>query len=634
MLQAIRDHAQGWIAWVIVGLIILTFALFGIDQYAKGDKTIVVAEVNGQDVTANDFLSLYNRQKNRLEQQFGDMYDQVVKDDKLREEVMDALIESAVINQWAEKEAMIVSDQQLAATIQSAPVFQKDGKFDDAVYKNILLRNGLNVARFEYEQRQFLIENQFRQLTKASSLITQHQVDRLLALQLQQRKLNYLRVDQRPFMNKAVITDDQVAEYYAQNKMSYVEPEKVQIEYLALSQAELAKKVAVSEEGLQDFYNDNKTSFSIPEKRQASHILIRTDEALSDEEALKKITAIEAELKAGKDFSESAKINSQDPGSAKMGGDLGMFQQGMMVPEFDDAVFGLKLGEISKPIKTEFGYHLIKLTKIEPKKTQPFSEVKGQVEKEYRAQTAEKEYFKLLEKMNSIAYEQPDSLIAAADAVGGTLQVSKPFSKDGGSSEITSDSKVISMAFSDSVLKEKMNSSSIELSPSSSVIIRVKEYFPERQKPLEEVSANILKELKRQAGIKASNALAKEILAKVNAGETMKSFEKEGVEWSVVGWLDRENRTVLPQITAEVFKMKKPTEGKSSFNVMQLSTGDSLVLELLEVKQSDEAASPKQAKEMRTSLADLFGNASVEARIKALVETAKIEKKSNYLTIK
>lgn len=634
MLQAIRDHAQGWIAWVIVGLIILTFALFGIDQYAKGDKTIVVAEVNGQDVTANDFLSLYNRQKNRLEQQFGDMYDQVVKDDKLREEVMDALIESAVINQWAEKEAMIVSDQQLAATIQSAPVFQKDGKFDDAVYKNILLRNGLNVARFEYEQRQFLIENQFRQLTKASSLITQHQVDRLLALQLQQRKLNYLRVDQRPFMNKAVITDDQVAEYYAQNKMSYVEPEKVQIEYLALSQAELAKKVAVSEEGLQDFYNDNKTSFSIPEKRQASHILIRTDEALSDEEALKKITAIEAELKAGKDFSESAKINSQDPGSAKMGGDLGMFQQGMMVPEFDDAVFGLKLGEISKPIKTEFGYHLIKLTKIEPKKTQPFSEVKGQVEKEYRAQTAEKEYFKLLEKMNSIAYEQPDSLIAAADAVGGTLQVSKPFSKDGGSSEITSDSKVISMAFSDSVLKEKMNSSSIELSPSSSVIIRVKEYFPERQKPLEEVSANILKELKRQAGIKASNALAKEILAKVNAGETMKSFEKEGVEWSVVGWLDRENHTVLPQITAEVFKMKKPTEGKSSFNVMQLSTGDSLVLELLEVKQSDEAASPKQAKEMRTSLADLFGNASVEARIKALVETAKIEKKSNYLTIK
>ena len=635
MLQAIRNKAQSWIAWVIVGLIILTFALFGIDQYAKGERALVIATVNSEDITATEFLALYSRQTNRLKQQFGEMYDQVVNDEELRKEVLNALIESKVVGQWSEDRNMFISDQQLAMTIHSAAVFQENGQFDKDLYKNILLRSGLNVARFEYEQRQYLIENQFRQLTMSSGFILPHQVEHLTGLQLQERKMNYLRIDQRSFKETIDITEQQVIDYYEKNKRAYVSPEKVKIEYILLSQSEIAKNVIVTIEDLEKFYVDNSMAFSVPEKRQASHILIQINEGVSSEEALKEIQAIQAEIKTGKDFAELAKERSQDPGSAKMGGDLGLFQQGMMVLEFDEAVFDLKVGEVSPPVKTEFGYHLIKVTKIEPRKTQAFAEVKDRVEQEYRLLEAEKKYFELLEQMNVLAFEQPDTLIAAAEAVGVDIIVSDAFSRQGGATEMTAHPKVIAMSFSEDVLKYNLNSASIDLSPTSSVIVRLSKHIPERQKPLDEVKSKITAELKREAMIKASEELANTILAELKAGKgDLKSHEAPGVEWSVEGWLGRENRNVLPQITTELFKMIKPEEGQFSFKVMQLTTGDSIVLELSGVRQAEEGLTSEQKSEVKRSLTGIFSLAEVEARIKALVAVADVEKRVDLLTIR
>jgi len=341
MLQAIRDHAQGWIAWVIVGLIILTFALFGIDQYARGDKVVVVAEVNGEDINANQFLTLYNRQQQRLQQQFGDLYDQVVKDEDLRDQVLDALIESDQIRQWAADNGMVVSDQQLATAIHSADVFQQDGKFSQKIYEDVLLRNGLNVARFEYEQRQFLSESQYRNLTQGSSFATASEVEQLALLQGQERNVNYLRVDQRPFLKTVSISDEEISESYQKDLAEYVEPEKVSIDYIELSQAKLADKIAVTDEIIEAYYAENKGQFTLPEKRQAKHILITLESDTSEGIAAveKTVAEVQAKLAAGESFEDLAKTYSKDPGSAETGGDLGTFEQGMMVPEFDEAVF-------------------------------------------------------------------------------------------------------------------------------------------------------------------------------------------------------------------------------------------------------------------------------------------------------
>lgn len=634
MLQAIRDNAQGWIAWVIVGLIILTFALFGIDQYARGDKVVVVAQVNGEDITARDFLTLYNRQKSRLEQQFGDMYDQVVKDNELRDQVLDALIESEAIRQWANQNHMTISDQQLAATIHSADVFQQDGQFSEKVYEDVLLRNGLNVARFEYEQRQFLLENQYRGLTQSSSFSTPSEVAQLAKIQGQQRHVNYLRIDQRPFLKTVEISEDQISDYYEKNKVAYVEPEKVVIQYVELSQTELAKQVPVDEEVLQAYYKDNQLLFTLPEKRQAKHILIsvEADSQESETQAQEKIAEIQAKLAAGESFEELAKTYSQDPGSAQSGGDLGSFEQGMMVPEFDQAVFSMQVGQVSEPVKTDFGYHLIKLENIEPKQTQPFAEVKDQVTEQYQAQEAEKIYFDKLEQLNTIAYEQSDSLEPAAEATGLKVMTSDAFSRDGGVGAVLSNSKVVNAAFSDEVLKSRVNSSSIDLGPNQSVVLRVKDFFEARQKSLDEVSAGIKETLVRQAAIEEAAKLADSLLKKVEAGENPESLMGKGVEWHTVGWVDRNNQRILPQMTAQVFKTQKPKDGKASWRSYQLSTGDTVLIQVSEVKDVEVDAAQKA--QLDQAITELMANTELDGRLKAVIADAEIVKKENYKTLK
>ncbi|MPQ75902.1 SurA N-terminal domain-containing protein [Hydrogenovibrio sp. JE_KL2] len=633
MLQSIRERAQGWIAWIIVGLIIITFALFGIQEYAQGEKKTAVAVVNGEDITATDFLKLYHRQKARLQQQFGDMYDQIVKDDQLRDQVLNALIESSVVEQWAKSHNMAITDAELSMVIQSAKVFQKDGKFDQATYENILTRNGLTVGGFEQEQRDFLLENQSRQLTSISQMAPESLFKQLVDLQYQQRKMNYLRIDQKPLMKMAEITQDQMHSYYDKHKQQYVIPQQISIDYVLLSEDELAKKIKVTDDALQAYYQDNKDQFTEPEQRQASHILIRIDGKTNAEQALKKIQDIRKQILAGADFAEMAKKYSQDPGSAKLGGDLGLFQQGMMVPAFDKAVFAMKVNEISEPVKTNFGYHLIKLTKIEPKRTKSFAEVKTDVETMYRKKQAEKEYFELQDKLNSISYEQPDTLEPAADAVGMDVKTSEPFSKAGGVDGLTQNPKVIKAAFSDEVMKGN-NSSSIELSPTSSVVIRVHKVIPAKQQAFDDVKDEVEQSLRKEAGVKASADLAKGILDKVKSGASLKSMARDGVDYHQTDWLDRQNRLVLPQLTAALFKAPKPKDGKPSFSTYQLPSGDSVVIEVTGVQKGKEPSDKEELSQLKESVVGVLGDAEVKARIQALVSSAKIEKKPIYQKIK
>lgn len=636
MLQVIRDHAQGWIAWVIVGLIILTFALFGIDQYANGQKTVVVATVNGKNITANQFLTLYNRQKTRLQQQFGEMYDQVVKDDSLRDEVLNSLVESQVILQWAKAHNMIISNQQLAVAIHQVGAFHKKGKFDQTTYKEVLLKNGFSVAQFESEQRQFLLENQVRQLVSSSSIIIPNEVKRIVNLQQQERKINFLTISEKGLIQQVSVSDAQIKNYYDAHKADFMIPQKVVLNYVLLSQAALAKKVKVTPDDLQNYYEENKNSFTIPEKRQASHILIRVDgkSKTASDAALAKIKKIQALLKKGDRFADLAKKYSQDPGSAKVGGDLGVFQQGMMVPEFDKAVFGMKVGQVSGIVKTSFGFHLIKLVHIFPKKIQSFAQVKSQVESQYRSQEADKAYFKLSDKMSNLAYEQSDTLEPTAEIAGLKVKTTAPFSRQGGATPITSNPKVIKAAFSEDVLKNHLNSASIDLNPTTSVIVRIKKVIPASEQTLAEVSGQIKKRLQKLAATKLALAKAQKILAAVQKGKALKDFESSDVKWSIIGWINRQNHDVAPVITQAAYKMPKPIKTESTFSLVKLASGDSVVLELTGVREAANKLQPAQLTQLKGALKKIFATSSVDGMVQSLVEKAKIEKKSIYKKLK
>ncbi len=632
MLQAIRDRAQSWIAWVIVGLIILTFALFGIDQYARGDKVEVVAEVDGEDVTAREFLTMYNRQKQRLQKQFGDLYDQVVKDEELRNQVADALIESELIRQWANQNDMVISDQRLAIEIQSESAFRQNGEFSQQVYEDILLRNGYNIARFEYETRQHLLESQYRNLTQSSSFATKTEIAKLESLETQERKVSYLRVDQRPFLKTVSVSDDEVKTEYDKNKDQFIEAEQVSIDYIELSQKSLASQVETDDDLLKGFFEENKLQFTLPEKRQAKHILITVDEVTSDEEAQKIVAEIQTKLKAGETFEELAKTYSKDPGSANSGGDLGTFEQGMMVPEFDDAVFSMKPDQVSEPVKTEFGYHLIKLVKIEDKQIQPFDTVKADVLQMYQMQEAERRYFDVLEQLNTLAYEHPDSLEPAADALGLKVNTSDFFSRSGGLGQILSNSKVINTAFSEDVLKSKMNSTSIDIATNHAVVIRVNKHKEARQRPLEEVAENLKEQLVRKAAIAESAKLGEQLLAEVNKGEQPESLMRDGVEWHTVGWIGRNSENLLPQMVNEAFMMPKPSDGKPSWKQFALLTGDTILMQVSEVKSGEFDAQQQAAVE--DVVARLYAGAELSARMQSLREGSEVIKKENIKTLK
>jgi peptidyl-prolyl cis-trans isomerase D len=632
MLQAIRDRAQSWIAWVIVGLIILTFALFGIDQYARGDKVEVVAEVDGEDVTAREFLTMYNRQKQRLQKQFGDLYDQVVKDEELRNQVADALIESEQIRQWANQNDMVISDQRLAIEIQSESAFRQNGEFSQQVYEDILLRNGYNIARFEYETRQHLLESQYRNLTQSSSFATKTEIAKLESLETQERKVSYLRVDQRPFLKTVSVSDDEVKTEYDKNKDQFIEAEQVSIDYIELSQKSLASQVETDDDLLKGFFEENKLQFTLPEKRQAKHILITVDEVTSDEEAQKIVAEIQTKLKAGETFEELAKTYSKDPGSANSGGDLGTFEQGMMVPEFDDAVFSMKPDQVSEPVKTEFGYHLIKLVKIEDKQIQPFDTVKADVLQMYQMQEAERRYFDVLEQLNTLAYEQPDSLEPAADALGLKVNTSDFFSRSGGLGQILSNSKVINTAFSEDVLKSKMNSTSIDIATNHAVVIRVNKHKEARQRPLEEVAENLKEQLVRKAAIAESAKLGEQLLAEVNKGEQPESLMRDGVEWHTVGWIGRNSENLLPQMVNEAFMTPKPSDGKPSWKQFALLTGDTILMQVSEVKSGEFDAQQQAAVE--DVVARLYAGAELSARMQSLREGSEVIKKENIKTLK
>ncbi len=635
MLQSIRDRAQGWIAWVIVGLIILTFALFGIEQYARGDKVVVVAEVNGEEITGSEFLTLYHRQKSRLEKQFGDLYDQVVDDETLRLQVLDALIESELMRQWAKDHGMVITDQQLARAIHSAEVFQQDGKFSDKVYEEVLLRNGMNIARFEYEQRQYLLEGQFYALTMAGIFATPFEVEQLAQLQGQERYVSYLRIDQRPFLKRVNISDEAIEKAYNDNIEAYIEPEKVSIDYIDLSQAEIAKTIDVTDEAIQAYYDENKVLFTLPEKRHAKHILIapEADTEEAHNAALETVAEVQAKLAAGESFEALAKTYSNDPGSASSGGDLGAFEQGMMVPEFDEVVFSLNVGEVSDSVKTDFGYHIIKLEGIEPKQTQVLEEVKQKVIDQYKMEQAERQYFDLLEQLTTLAYEQSDSLEPAAEAVGLVVHTSAPFSQEGGAGELLSNPKVLQVAFSDEVLKEGLNSEAIELSGNRSLFIRVNEHVEARQKALSEVAESIKENLARQAAVKKASELAEQLLTQIQAGEAPESLMRDGVEWNTVGWINRNTQTLLPQIVSEAFKVVKPDEEhKTSWGMFQLATGDTILLQVSDIKVQPVTDADKVA--LNQAFSDLFGQAQYKGRLEGLVNKADIVRLPIYKTVK
>lgn len=628
MLEFIRNRAQSWIAWVIVALIIVPFALWGIGEYFTGDSETGVAVVNGEKISKDTFQRAFAQQREQMREMLGKRYDPATHDEMIRKDVINNLVNQEVLYQTSQEQGMRINDATLGQIIHSFEEFQQDGKFDKELYNRALAAQGMSPAYFEYQMRRSMLSQQYYAGLANSAVIPDHEIENLLGLMKQKRNVAFIAIPRSKYLAGVTVTADEIQKYYQDHLEDFMTPEKVSLEYLELSAADLAKGVDLSEAKLKEAYELQKHVYAPEEQRRVSHILVEAANDASSETvnaAKAKAEDLLSKVKAGGSFAELAKANSDDPGSADFGGSLGLIKRGEMVPEFDKVAFTLAQGEVSTVIRTDFGFHIIKVDEIKGGDVPSFAAVRERLAQDVKNQEAEKLFYARAETLGNLAYEHPESLERAAEELKLPIQETAPFPRDGGSG-IAANEGVIAAAFAEDVLKEGLNSQVIELGTHHVAVVRVKEHTPREQRPLAELSENIGLKLKIEKADQQSEQLGQEIATALSGSGTADALLKQqGLQWNELGSIARDATVGDPAVIAEAFKMAPPAAGKTTVGSVRIAGGDFAVVRVMEVQYPDVGAIEKTEKDaMKRTLASTMGNQEYLGYLNGLKENAKI----------
>ena len=403
LLKSIKENSKGVVTYVIVGLISLTFvitALYGVDFSGSSD---VVAIVNDDEISQDDFRSEFNAKKRRLQQELDEKYTAEF-DNALKQSTLESMINRRLLNQLASELGHATTGRELQALIHSNNVFKIDGKFSLEKYKQMLRLNGYSDTQYEAVKSTELTQSQVKYNLLNSAFVTPYALQNLSKLNNQQRKFSYIKLSADQYKGKVKVDIKSVKEYYDKQVESFFEPQKIKVDFIELSLGEIAKDIKFNDDELFNFYEDEKERFTTEEERQAQHILVESEQQAEQ---------IATQLNSGADFAKLAETHSLDTGSKDVGGDLGFFTLGVMMSEFEDKVFSMKVGEVSSPVKTEFGYHVIKLNNIQTGAVKPFDEIRVELIELYTQRAAQKSLYDLTEQLTNLAYEA--SLEEASD---------------------------------------------------------------------------------------------------------------------------------------------------------------------------------------------------------------------------
>jgi peptidyl-prolyl cis-trans isomerase D len=588
MLTTIREKTQGWIAAIILGLVTIPFALWGINTYFESGGRLNVAEVNGVDISVDAYKRTLDDQRRSLQQLLGRAADPRLFDTpEFRQRVLDGLIDELLIAADVEAHGYRVSNAELSRQIRHAPQFQRDGQFDPKLYEALLRNAGLDVAGFEARLRRDVLVRQAESGFAQSAIVTPADIQTLLRLQTQQREAAVAVLKPARLRDRVKINTQEIEQEYAANAERYKTPERVRIEYIRLDAAELAKGIRVSDDEIRKAMAESAASAAGKEERRASHILIKLPQgadAQAEQAAMAKAQDLRAKLLAGMDFATLARKNSDDPGSAAQGGDLGFVGRGALAKEFEQALFALKKsGELSAPVRTSYGLHLIKLTGVKVPSAAP-AMARAKVESEIRARKAEERFFELSEKFHNLVYEQTDSLKPAAELLGLKIETSGWFTRAGGGSGVTAERKVIEAAFDPEVLGQGRNSSTLEVGRNTLVALRIAAHEPRSLRPLVEVRSEIEKTLLASALQAEAERLAQEALAKLRANEPFEGVARHyGMDVQAPRLYARKTAGADAQLLGALFKTAHPEGGKPVYGNAVLADGAVAVFALKRV---------------------------------------------------
>ena len=545
-------HERKRVVQVVLALIILPFALWGVDSYQNSGDVGVMATVNGTKIGQAEFEDALMQQRRRMQELAGENFDPALFDrPEIKRSVLEGLAAQHLLLEKAKEEGLVVGDEQIAQIIAGVGAFQKDGRFDKQAYEAALRAQGMSPELFEYRVRQDILNRQLTDAYAQNGFAADTTAETLIRLNEQQRTVSITTLGLGDFLKKAVVTDADAQKYYEQNPQQFEMPERAQVEYVVFSADALADKIDPTDAEVKRYYDEHLNEFSDREERQASHILISVATQASEAEkqaAKEKAGQLLEDVKAAPSkFAALAKENSQDPGSAANGGDLGMFARGMMVKPFDEAVFSMKVGQISDLVQTDFGYHIIKVTAIKPSKAQPLKEVSALIEQRLRAQQAADKFAELAERFNDTVYEQSDSLQPAAELVGAKVVSGQWLSRDQQPGELWT-AKALEAVFSEDAVKNKRNTAAVEVKPNTLLAAHVTTHQPASVRPYQEVASGIRKLLQHQAALRAAEEQGKQALAQLQAGD------KKKMTWKTALKLSRSQRSDLdPTLLHQIF---------------------------------------------------------------------------------
>ena len=596
MLQSIRDKTSGWIAYFIIGLISVPFALWGINSYLGGGEQTPAAIVDGEEITSSQLNNAYGRYRERLMSVFGGQLPAAFGDENtLKEQVLGQVIEERVLLSYISDSGFRVGDDQLFSSIKGMQLFHQDGQFNKELYQNQLASQGYNPAFFEMELRRSQEMEQLNKAIKSTSFSVPAQVDLYNQLQNQQRKIRTLTVANN--VDGISISDQEAAEYYNKNSNQFMDPQKVKVDYLELSLSNIKRNIEVKEDQVRERFEQMRDQLTTAEYREASHILLTVNDTNDEDSVKQKIIEIKNRIDAGDDFAALATELSQDPGSAPDGGNLGEVEKGMMVKPFEAELFGMTVGQISDPVKTQFGWHLIKLHAVSGGETQTFEQAASKIENDIKTELAESQIYDLAENLANIGYEQSDSLLPASEQLGLKIQTTEYFTRNQGIG-LADDPKVREAAFSDEVLKQKINSATLELENNRIVLLHLNSLQPANQQPLEMVKQDIIQTLKVKKGRELATTQGKEILADLKSGSNTLDDKASAVSITVVdaGFIKRADGALDQAVLSAAFTLPKPELGKMVYAGVTEVDGDYTVIEFSDIKSEVSESKPDDVK--------------------------------------
>jgi peptidyl-prolyl cis-trans isomerase D len=585
MLQTIHDKLKGWVAGIVLGAVALVFVFWGIN-WTLGAPSYA-AKVNGVEISSNDMRQAYQQELARYERQTNGQVSDAERTE-LKRRVMDEYVNTEALVTRADKLGYRVSDQELLAQMAQIPGLQFDGKWDLEHALSVLRAQGRPIAQIEELIRHDVKVRQLDSALGGSSFVTPTELKRLRSLTREQREIAWLTLAAAKYAAEANPDDAAVKAYYEAHKGEYMTPETVNLSYVELSLADLEGKVKVDDAQLRSYYEEQKAKaperFVQPEERRIRHILLQVSDPKDDAAVKAKAEAVLKRAQGGEDFGKLATELSQDTGSAKNGGDLGWADRSRYVAPFADAAFAMKEGEIKGPVKTQFGYHILKLEGIQPSTVKTFDQAKSDLEAEYRRNEAEKAFNSAQDELADAALQNGSDVESVARKAGLTVREVQNFSRTEGGGDLGKSPQVIEAAFNQDVLDGHL-SPMIELDKGRGVVLRASDHHTPAQKPLDAVRADVVAAWKKEKGRELATEAASAAVKRLAAGESWDSVAKSlGLTPEAPKFVSRSDQTIPREVTRDAFDQPRP-DGRPLYASVPLTDGDAAVLAVSAVRE-------------------------------------------------